>query len=914
MSLTKFHTRIGKDLVDNTTTKLNSKGQIEAIGFNNITPDMLSECGPSWDTNGDLKVCGNLFVGTDAIVNDEIYSGGEIALTLNDSGGNANIAFNHAGQIPDKDGHAGRITVNVDADDQNSVAKMTFAVKSNVTAGDYVDLYTDEAASLILYEDKITLNRSTLISSSDITDDADSIVNKGYVDEKVDEKIKGSTNRVLNGDFSLFNISAGNFWETYTSNDRNDDLVNDGKVTREKFTAEEKSEYGFTTEGYLKLQINDLAVDSASLLTDYTNESLTLFNSNLTKTPLEYMGKDVTVSFWAKASQETRIVNETQVHIPYDNGGEKLVTSWTPTITKLETVGTKWQKFTFTYRHPTFQEVIDASYIPDDLSIDGTFDKSQYTDLIDDFNVNNAKLDQLYSQVDVKFAWTKGGWIAHGNDWGDTPRPAGFEGTQLTEAQFNSFADSLIDNGWYAIAEVQFEVSDTASEFSRSDSIDSSAFLTKQRTDGRSVAVLSSSSFETNDCDVVLVLESHGIGESQISFRSNSTDRTNQDGDFGKTNAAITMVNNAASSSTPNQSGYDRDWRFTTYETNVPYRFRQTVLKSELEIDENTVNDSEVIDRLRLDQTCIFDYQNDRIGYGSDNKLDNYGTTTDTSNVRNYNVIINASPNRVKLPGSDNSINDTGQDDTYDHGGLLIGVCDANADEYAIMCFNQVPAQNVYDKGKAGELFAVKSNGDTVVYGNTTLNKKLYIPNSHVYFNQTESQRPGLSSASPDNTVGGSYEYLGDGGGAFHSSRENGVAYFANRNSNGNIMEFRKEYTRVGWIEVDGNTTKFESNSDHRLKEDITDITDAVDKLKKLKPVNFRWISDGTRVDGFIAHEAQEVVPNAVSGTKDAVDEDGNPDYQGIDHSKIVPLLTKALQDAISKIEVLEERIAKLES
>ena len=78
--------------------------------------------------------------------------------------------------------------------------------------------------------------------------------------------------------------------------------------------------------------------------------------------------------------------------------------------------------------------------------------------------------------------------------------------------------------------------------------------------------------------------------------------------------------------------------------------------------------------------------------------------------------------------------------------------------------------------------------------------------------------------------------------------------------------------------------------------------------------MNFKWKSDGTRVDGFIAHEAQEVVPEAVTGTKDAVDEDGNPEYQGIDQSKLVPLLTKALQEAVTKIEALEARVTALEA
>ena len=211
----------------------------------------------------------------------------------------------------------------------------------------------------------------------------------------------------------------------------------------------------------------------------------------------------------------------------------------------------------------------------------------------------------------------------------------------------------------------------------------------------------------------------------------------------------------------------------------------------------------------------------------------------------------------------------------------------------------------------------------------------------------------------------------------------------------------------VGKINTLNSATSYLTSSDYRLKTDVQEMTGSIDRVKALRPVNFEWIVDGTRVDGFLAHEAQEVVPEAVDGEKDAMrdqqyveseatgdiytpaveatyetiqveltpaveatyDEDGNeltpavdatyeeqqqeltpaidevihstdvvepdeleegqrwrettekvmatrqvPDYQGIDQSKIVPLLTSALQDAIAKIEALETRLEALES
>ena len=155
---------------------------------------------------------------------------------------------------------------------------------------------------------------------------------------------------------------------------------------------------------------------------------------------------------------------------------------------------------------------------------------------------------------------------------------------------------------------------------------------------------------------------------------------------------------------------------------------------------------------------------------------------------------------------------------------------------------------------------------------------------------------------------------------------------------------FENSNGQVGKINTLGTQTFYVTSSDYRLKTDIQPMQGSIDRVKALKPCNFEWIADGTRVDGFIAHEAQEVVPEAISGEKDGMrdkvniitplveatyDDEGNeltaeipavteteqvPDYQGIDQSKIVPLLTSALQDAIAKIEALETRLTALES
>lgn len=116
--------------------------------------------------------------------------------------------------------------------------------------------------------------------------------------------------------------------------------------------------------------------------------------------------------------------------------------------------------------------------------------------------------------------------------------------------------------------------------------------------------------------------------------------------------------------------------------------------------------------------------------------------------------------------------------------------------------------------------------------------------------------------------------------------------------------------THYGTISVSGAGVTYGSNSDYRLKENVFAIGQPVEKLKLLKPCQYSFIAiPGQRVDGFLAHELQEVVPSAVSGTKDATDANGNPEYQTVDASKLVPLLTAALQEAIGEIESLKARL-----
>jgi len=141
------------------------------------------------------------------------------------------------------------------------------------------------------------------------------------------------------------------------------------------------------------------------------------------------------------------------------------------------------------------------------------------------------------------------------------------------------------------------------------------------------------------------------------------------------------------------------------------------------------------------------------------------------------------------------------------------------------------------------------------------------------------------------------------GAGAFikGSSTTSAVDHCAFYNPNG----------KVGSIVTSGSATAYNTSSDYRLKENVVPLTGAADRVNQLQVHRFNFIADPDKtVDGFIAHEVQTIVPEAISGTKDEVDDENNPVYQGIDQSKLVPLLTAALQEALAKIETLEQRLS----
>jgi Chaperone of endosialidase len=119
--------------------------------------------------------------------------------------------------------------------------------------------------------------------------------------------------------------------------------------------------------------------------------------------------------------------------------------------------------------------------------------------------------------------------------------------------------------------------------------------------------------------------------------------------------------------------------------------------------------------------------------------------------------------------------------------------------------------------------------------------------------------------------------------------------------------------TSIGSIGTSsGTSTSYNTTSDYRLKENVQPMQNALEKVAALNPVTYTWKEDGSDGQGFIAHELQAVVPDCVTGEKDAVDADGNPIYQGVDTSFLVATLTKAIQELNEKVDALQSELATL--
>ena len=138
----------------------------------------------------------------------------------------------------------------------------------------------------------------------------------------------------------------------------------------------------------------------------------------------------------------------------------------------------------------------------------------------------------------------------------------------------------------------------------------------------------------------------------------------------------------------------------------------------------------------------------------------------------------------------------------------------------------------------------------------------------------------------------------------------------ANGTANGNTyMNFCYNGTQIGTIfQATTSSVTYQTTSDYRLKENVQKLNNGLSTVLSLNPVSYTWKRGGETDEGFIAHELQQYIPNAVSGEKDDVNEDGSIKPQGVDYSKIVVHLVAALQELKATVDAQATEIAALKA
>ena len=246
---------------------------------------------------------------------------------------------------------------------------------------------------------------------------------------------------------------------------------------------------------------------------------------------------------------------------------------------------------------------------------------------------------------------------------------------------------------------------------------------------------------------------------------------------------------------------------------------------------------------------------------------------------------------------------------------------DVARDDGTVMFINRLTSEGdfVEYRKNGAEIGTISNNGNNFIFKSKHSSGRVQLqthdgnedieldPSGFIKFETAGSERVRID-AYGDLLVGhDSFSYSGSHDCVQIMQSEGRINIENNTTSGQYVLAFYNTNGQVGKIITSGSSTSYNTSSDYRLKENVADIADGITRVKQLAPKRFNFIADAdTTVDGFLAHEAQGVVPEAVTGEKDEVDADGNEVLQGIDQSKLVPLLTAALQEAIAKIETLE--------
>jgi len=347
------------------------------------------------------------------------------------------------------------------------------------------------------------------------------------------------------------------------------------------------------------------------------------------------------------------------------------------------------------------------------------------------------------------------------------------------------------------------------------------------------------------------------------------------------------------------------------------------------------------------ENTALGAHAGDNITTGSNNTCIGFGADTSSATASNEIVLGNSSVTKLRVPGI--SLEATSTDITFD-GNLVLGDSDVIklGDSYDLILFHDGSNSYISDIGtgslliRSNETRIQTTTGEECAIFNSNGAVDLYYDNVKAF--QTNGSGAGVLSGGHffiNNATSGGVCAIEMGGGTAGDHlayidmttedyitgtyRDYGFRVIRYGGTNPTSTLIHRGTGAAGFSSPEGSVWSFSTSSDYRLKENVVSINDGITKLKTLKPYRFNFKHTPDKVvDGFIAHEVSTAVPNAVTGTKDEVMlEDGplpgdlkkgDPVYQGIDYSKLTPLLTAALQEAIAKIEILEIEVAGLKT
>ena len=346
--------------------------------------------------------------------------------------------------------------------------------------------------------------------------------------------------------------------------------------------------------------------------------------------------------------------------------------------------------------------------------------------------------------------------------------------------------------------------------------------------------------------------------------------------------------------------------------------------------------------------------------FGSNNTYIGAGAAASANNTSNEVVIGNSNISKFKIPGINFTLKDNGGTPTTGHvltvdssgeasfeiipqeDGITSTSTISNLSSASDVMVGLSMGNRIHLEDDGSNANIEISTGETRNAGNIVIKTGRLNSGSSVYLLANGNNSSSGASIKIAHTTGkvlvgsqlgnyniggtsGSNEYNGflfnlDGTMDMCSENNSSTSHInmkLRRRNSGKMMSFRTASdTELGSISVSltDSITVYAGTSDYRIKENDVKITNSITRLNQLRPIRFNFKQNPSKtLDGFFAHEVQTVVPEAVVGTKDEVDSNNEPVLQGIDPSKLVPLLTAALQDAITEIENLKTRVAALE-